>query len=273
MVKKAIPFILIFACFISTEAFGGVLVPFQEEQVQTVGLKSNYNEYSNEKKAWYFKKNTTNEPTQGPTDIDLSKYNACYLGDTSRKVIYITFDQGYENGLTTSILDILQKKNVPAAFFMCNHYIKSSPDLVKRMMDEGHLVANHTNKHHSMPSLTAEQMAAEILECAELFKETAGVDMPLFFRPPMGEYSERSLAVTRDLGYKTVFWSFAYKDWIEKEQPGREKALKAMVDNMHSGCIMLLHAVSKSNEEALEEFIDTARAAGYDFESLTSLPN
>lgn len=272
MVKKAIPFVLMFVCFTAVEAFGALVPSLEEEQVQEVGLKCDYSEYSNDKKAWYFKKNTNNEPTQGPTDIDLSKYNASYLGDTSRKVIYITFDQGYENGYTTPILDILQKKNVPAAFFMCNHYIKSSPDLVKRMMAEGHLVANHTNKHYSMPSLTPQQMAAEILECAELFKETIGMEMPNYFRPPMGEYSERSLAVTRDLGYKTVFWSFAYKDWVEKEQPGREKALKAMLDNMHSGCIMLLHAVSSSNAEALEEFIDKARAEGYDFESLTSLP-
>ncbi|WP_195953524.1 delta-lactam-biosynthetic de-N-acetylase [Clostridium saudiense] len=224
---------------------------------------------------WYFVnrgKDTLPECPKEATGL-LSKYDAYYLGDTNEKVVYLTFDEGYENGYTPKILDILRDEKVSAAFFVVKPYIVSNPEIIKRMSDEGHLVCNHSNHHPSMATVTdPEKFKAEFTDVEEAYKEVVGTDMPKFFRPPMGKYSINSLKKTKDLGYKTIFWSFAYKDWIIDNQPSEEEAIKKITNGVHPGCIMLIHAVSKTNTAVLKTVIEQIRADGYEFKPLTELP-
>jgi len=222
---------------------------------------------SNEMQRWYFK----NRPAE--EQIDLAKYNAYHLGDTNKKEIYLTFDEGYENGYTAVILDALKEKDVPAAFFVTKHYINANPELIERMINEGHIAANHTVKHKSSPTLSDDELRDEIAQTAEAFRELTGLEMPPFFRPPMGQYSERVLKITQECGYNTIFWSFAFKDWEVNNHPGRDIAHKKVVEGAHDGAILLLHAVSKSNAEAMGDIIDSLRALGYEFKSLYQLPD
>ena len=199
----------------------------------------------------------------------LSDYDAIYNGPTSskNKSLYLTFDEGYENGYTDEILDVLKEKNVKAIFFVTSHYIVYSPDTVKRMVDEGHIVANHTKHHYSMPSVTysSEVFNKELADVENRFKELTNQDMVKLFRPPMGKYSEKSLSMTKDLGYKTVFWSFAYGDYDVNSQPSPEYAKKHILGHLHDGSILLLHAISKTNANILGDVIDEARKSGYEF--------
>ena len=201
-----------------------------------------------------------------------SDYEAYYVGSRDKK-IFLTFDEGYEKGYTASILDTLQEHQVPAAFFVTEHYIRENPELIKRMVTEGHLVVNHSKTHPSMPSITdnAERFKNELLDTAQAFKDLTGQDMPLFFRPPKGEYNQTSLQMTADLGYKTVFWSFAYEDWVVERQPDPEKALDLILKNTHPGEIMLLHAVSKTNSDILGQVIKGVQEQGYSFATLYEL--
>ncbi|MDR1067161.1 MAG: polysaccharide deacetylase family protein [Clostridiales bacterium] len=223
------------------------------------------------KKGWYFNRNKTNDPPSAQTEIDLREYDAYYLGDANKKEVYLTFDEGYENGYTSAILDVLKEKKVPAAFFVTKSYIKENVELIKRMKNEGHIAGNHSVSHKSFPTLSPENIVSELERTAKAYKEATGEDMPPFFRPPMGEYSVKSLAATKAAGYKTIFWSYAYQDWLVNQQPGKEKALKVFKDNLHNGGVILLHAVSKSNAEALSEMIDYAHELGYKFKGLDAL--
>ena len=203
---------------------------------------------------------------------DLSNYNSIYNGpiNKSNKTLYLTFDEGYENGYTSKILDILKEKKVNAVFFVTSHYLEKNPDLINRMVNEGHIVGNHSKTHSSMPTLTSDmnKFKEEFSDVESKYKEITGLNMKKFFRPPMGYYSERSLAMTNDLGYKTVFWSFAYDDWDPEKQPDLNYAKHKILDNLHNGSILLLHAVSKTNTEILGDVIDSARSFGYEFELL-----
>ena len=200
----------------------------------------------------------------------LEDYGGICLGDTTRQVIYLTFDEGYENGYTPTILDVLKTNNVKAMFFVTLPYMKQNPDLIKRMYDEGHLVCNHSNHHKSMPSLAGNESSFnnELLDVSNEYTSITGATMPPFFRPPMGHYSQRSLALTKALGYQTVFWSFAYCDWKPDSQPDPGKAKQLMVDSLHNGAVYLLHAVSKTNTNVLGDFIKDAQGMGYAFELL-----
>jgi len=233
--------------------------------------KSTTHSVSNELKRWYFKRKGKNEPPSCDNSIDLAKYNSYYLGDTSKKDIYLTFDEGYENGYTEKILDVLKQKGVTAAFFVTKSYITENPELILRMKNEGHIVGNHTVKHLSSPSLSEAELISELEKTAQSYKELTGEDMPPFFRPPMGQYSERVLFISHNAGYATIFWSFAYEDWITDKQPGAEMAHKRVVDGCHNGAIILLHAVSSSNAQAMESIIDTLQNQGYSFKSLYEL--
>lgn len=193
-----------------------------------------------------------------------SQYNATAMDQTDEKIITLTFDEGYENGYTPQILDTLKEKGVRAIFFIVQDYAERQPELVQRMIDEGHIVANHSVNHYSMPELTVEEMRSEIMGLHEYMIENFGVQMT-YFRPPKGEYSELSLAVTGDCGYKTMLWSFAYADWDPDTQPEPASSLQKMIDRLHPGAIYLLHAVSETNASVLGDFIDTAREAGYTF--------
>ncbi len=226
----------------------------------------------NDSKSWWFNRNDTKTPPSAQQDINISQYGAYYLGDVSRKVIYLTFDEGYENGCTSEILDVLKDNDVKAAFFVTKSYIKSEPELVRRMVDEGHVVGNHSVTHPQMSTLSDDEIEDEIVGCAEYFKEVTGEDMPPFFRPPEGEYSIRTLEKTQELGYKTIFWSFAYKDWLVDDQPGEQAAYDWVMNYTHNGCITLLHAVSTSNTKALDRILKDMKADGFVFESLYDLP-
>lgn len=194
--------------------------------------------------------------------------NACIYMGADNKNLYLTFDEGYENGYTAKILDTLKEKNVPAAFFITGPYLKTETDLVRRMVEEGHVVGNHTVNHPSLPSLTDdEKIKAELSGLDGSFSAQFGKRMT-FFRPPKGEYNARTLKITRDMGYTNVFWSFAYEDWDVKKQKGAAYAHDKVMEGLHGGAVILLHAVSPDNAEALASIIDDARQMGYTFCSL-----
>lgn len=223
---------------------------------------------------WYFKHIGNGKPPlpQPETTSFLPKYKAYYIGDTSKKVIYLTFDEGYENGYTGPILDVLKKQNVKASFFVVKPYVDSNPDLIKRMVNEGHLVCNHSHHHPSMASIhDKEKFNKELSAVEESFKKITDKEMPKYFRPPMGKYSEQSLKFTQDYGYKTIFWSFAYADWDPKKQPSHNAAKKKILDKTHNGAIMLLHAVSKTNAEILDDLISEWKKQGYEIRSLSDI--
>lgn len=234
----------------------------------------NENNISTKEYNWYFKHIKDGQPPEAPpeTSYFTSKYDTYYLGDTSKKVLYLTFDEGYENGYTAPILDVLKKHNVKAAFFVVKPYITSNPELIKRMVDEGHLVCNHSNHHPSMASITDQaKFNKELSDVEEAFEELTGKKMPKYFRPPMGKYSELSLKYTKDYGYKTIFWSFAYADWDTKKQPSENFAKKRILDKTHNGAIILLHAVSKTNTNVLDSVITEWENQGYEIKSLEEL--
>lgn len=203
--------------------------------------------------------------TLGALDFNSSygKYNAKAINTDDDKIT-LTFDQGYENGFTGKILDTLKEKNVKAIFFLVQDYAERNPELVKRMIDEGHTVANHSVHHYSMPSLTDDAARNEIKDLHDYMKKNFGVEMKLF-RPPMGEFSERSLAVTDECGYQTVLWSFAYADWNVDDQPDPSAALEKLKNAAHPGAIYLLHSVSSTNAQILGDMIDGIRAEGFEF--------
>ncbi|MGI5893726.1 MAG: polysaccharide deacetylase family protein [Candidatus Merdivicinus sp.] len=194
------------------------------------------------------------------------KYNASFIGD-QEPVIYLTFDCGYENGNTAPILDTLKEKGVSAVFFVISDYVNRQPELVQRMIEEGHTIGNHSDTHLCMPEQTIECCEQEIMNLHNRMIEDYDYTMTLF-RPPAGEFSERTLALTDQLGYRTVFWSYAYADWDPNKQIGPEKALARVTGALHPGAIYLLHAVSPDNAAILGDFIDTAREQGYEFSVL-----
>ena len=223
--------------------------------------------------AWGLSFQAEGQPPVGPAgNRQLQQYDAAYLGDTSQKVIYLTFDSGYENGSTAKILDVLKKHNAPAAFFLVGNYIEKNADLVRRMVDEGHIVGNHTMHHYDMSKLVDKQAFAKELEDLEkLFKDTTGKDLPKYYRPPQGIYSQENLQAAKELGYKTVFWSLAYVDWHNDAQPTREQAFNKLLPRIHNGAVVLLHSTSSTNAEILDELLTKWEAAGYRFASIDTL--
>lgn len=201
----------------------------------------------------------------------LQKHGAIFLGDTTKKELYLTFDNGYENGYTVKILDILKEKKVPAIFFVTGHYIKDQPELLKRMVNEGHLIGNHSWSHPDVTRITNERMKEELDKVKqEVANVTGQKEMP-FLRTPRGIFSERTLAYSKQLGYTNVFWSIAYKDWNPKDQKGWNYAYEKVMGQLHPGAVILLHSVSKDNAEAIGKIIDDARQKGYEFKRLDQL--
>ena len=202
----------------------------------------------------------------------LRQYQAAYIGNVGEKVLYLTFDAGYENGCTAKILDTLKEKQVPAAFFLVGNYIRRSPDLVRRMVAEGHTVGNHTMHHYDMSRLSDKAaFSKELTDLEALYKETVGQELPKYYRPPQGIYSEENLKMAQELGYKTLFWSLAYVDWNNDAQPTREAAFAKLLPRTHNGAVVLLHSTSKTNAEILGELIDKWKEAGYRFGTLEKL--
>lgn len=211
-------------------------------------------------------------PTGNATADDLKDFRAHYVGNTSDKIIYLTFDAGFENGNTPAILDALKKHHVPAAFFLVGNYLETSPELVKRMVAEGHIVGNHTYHHPDMSKIsTSEAFQKELSSLDELYQQVTGQTMKHYYRPPQGKYSEANLKMARDLGYDTFFWSLAYVDWYENKQPTHEEAMKKLLGRIHPGAIVLLHSTSKTNAEILDELLTKWEEMGYHFGSLDQL--
>lgn len=220
---------------------------------------------------WYFKKSDGHAPpTTEPQYLQMLKNRGYFLGDTTKKEIYLTFDEGYENGYTPQILDTLKANNVKAAFFVTGSYVEKKPDLVKRMVAEGHIVGNHSDTHPSMPIISSEEIRKELKTVEKQVQQLTGYKMR-FFRPPRGEFNQRVLDVAHEEGYITIFWSMAYRDWLVDQQPGKEAAYDYVVNNIHNGAIILLHAVSRSNAEALDSIIKELKKQGYTFKSLDQL--
>ncbi len=205
----------------------------------------------------------------------LRQFDAWYTGTENggeEKSIYLTFDSGYENGYTEQILDVLKEEEVPAAFFLVGNYIAENPELVKRMDAEGHIVGNHTMHHPDMSEIAGkEDFAEELAMLEEVYQQTVGKEMKKFYRPPQGKYSEENLKQANELGYKTIFWSLAYVDWYENDQPSREEALNLLNRRIHPGAVVLLHSTSKTNAQILQELIQGWKEKGYVFRSLEEL--
>jgi len=201
----------------------------------------------------------------------LDRYGAIYRGDPAHKTLYLTFDNGYENGYTAKILDVLKERGVPAVFFVTGHYVRTQPDLLRRMAAEGHLIGNHSWSHPDMTTLSEERIRAELEQVEKEVARLTGQRRMVFLRPPRGIFSERTLAVSRKLGYVNVFWSVAYKDWETNRQRGADYAFRQVTEQLHPGAIILLHAVSRDNAEAMGRIIDEARRRGYTFARLDEL--
>lgn len=212
------------------------------------------------------------QPTGNTTAEELKQYDAYYVGDLKEKVIYLTFDCGYENGNTEPILDALKKHNAPATFFVVGHFLESAPEIAKRMAADGHAVGNHTYHHPDMSSIS--DMASfqkEMDDVASLYKEVTGQEMAMYYRPPQGKYSTQNLKMAQELGYHTFFWSLAYVDWNVDAQPTKEEAFNKLLGRIHPGAIVLLHSTSKTNGEILDELLTKWEEMGYVFKPLSEL--
>jgi len=223
--------------------------------------------------AWGLSFQGSGKVPSGPASVQqLEKYNAAYVDMDDEPVLYLTFDAGYENGCTEKILDILQTHNVKAAFFLVGNYIEKNADLVRRMVRDGHIVGNHTMHHYDMSRLTdPTAFAKELADLESLFLETTGKELPKYYRPPQGIYSEDNLKMASQLGYKTVFWSLAYVDWNNDAQPTREAALKKLLPRTHPGAVILLHSTSQTNAQILAELLTHWENEGYRFETIDKL--
>lgn len=211
-------------------------------------------------------------PTGNAGSEQLKQYNAAYIGDTTKKVIYLTFDAGYENGCTEKILDTLQKHHVPATFFLVGNYIEQNPELVKRMVAEGHTVGNHTYHHYDMSKISDRAtFERELTDLETLYKQTTGETMKKYYRPPQGIYSEQNLQMAKELGYHTVFWSLAYVDWLNDDQPTSEQAFSKLIPRIHNGAVVLLHSTSQTNADILDDLLTRWEELGYEFAPIDAL--
>lgn len=250
--------------------------PEVDEELPThIEIKNeNYEQYENVLNAWWFKRKEDHSPSGSGETFSIAPYSAYYLDTNAReedKVVYLTFDCGYENGYTPTILKTLAEENVKATFFVTKDFVVKNPEYVKQMKEQGHFVGNHTVRHLSSPSLTPEELEAELNEVADTMLELTGYEMDPFFRPPMGEYSERTLKVAQDMGYSSIFWSIAYYDYNVNDQPGKEYVVDHFNTYHHNGTIILMHNTSQSNAEALGDVVDLLKAEGYRFGMLREI--
>ena len=241
------------------------VIKYSKKTIQT----SSGDTLSNKKIGWGIKRNDNHEqPDLGSVNKKMIDENDdIAMGNSEKPYIYLSFDEGYEAGYTSKILDILKENDVKAVFFITGHYLNTQKELVKRMIDEGHIVGNHTVNHKSMPDLSNEQIKEEVMNLHKSVYEKFGYEMK-YIRPPKGEYSERTIEYTNTLGYKTVMWSFAYDDWDEKKQGREEYAKDKILKNIHNGAVMLLHGNSKDNVNVLDYCIKEIKKMGYEFKTL-----
>ena len=213
------------------------------------------------------------EPPTGMAGVEeLKEYDAYFLGDTSQKKLYLTFDAGFENGNTEAILDALKKHDVKATFFVVGHYLETAPELILRMIEEGHTVGNHTYHHYDMSKIADETgFQKEMKSVEEKYKEITGQEMIKYYRPPQGKYSLKNLEMAKNLGYHTFFWSLAYVDWNQDAQPTAEEAFGKLMKRVHPGAIVLLHNTSSTNAEIMDELLTRWENEGYSFGTLEEL--
>ncbi len=237
--------------------------------VQTSSGIQNIEGLNNKKIGWGIKRNDNHEqPDVGTLNKQiLDKYEGYSIGNKDSKKVYLTFDEGYEAGYTEKILEILKQNEVNATFFITAHYVNTQPELVQRMIDEGHIIGNHTVNHKSMPDLDCDTIKKEVMTLHTSIFEKYNYEMK-YLRPPKGEYSEKTIAYTKSLGYTTVMWSFAYDDWDESKQGREDYAKQKILDNVHNGAIILLHGNSKDNTNVLDYCIKEIKKMGYEFKSL-----
>ncbi|MGP4108201.1 delta-lactam-biosynthetic de-N-acetylase [Virgibacillus sp. L01] len=221
---------------------------------------------------WGFKKNTEHKiPEIGKYKEILEKFGSYYADDSGDKVLYITFDNGYEQGYTDEVLDVLQKENVPAAFFLTGHYVTSQPDLVQRMVDEGHIIGNHSYHHPDFTIVSKETMKKELESLEQAVSDVSNQKTLKYLRPPKGIFSEKTLKWANELGYIHIFWSLAFTDWKTSEQKGWKYAYENIMKQIHPGAVILLHTVSSDNAQALDKLITELKQQGYTFKSLDHL--
>ena len=215
---------------------------------------------------------TGEKPTGNVSAEELKKYHAAYMDPTDEKVIYLTFDAGYENGNTPAILEALKKHDVSATFFVVGNYLETSPELVKQMVAEGHTVGNHTFHHPEMSKISdAASFEKELKDVETLYQKITGEELIRFYRPPQGKYNTQNLQMAGDLGYKTFFWSLAYVDWIQDQQPTKEAAFDKLLKRIHPGAVVLLHSTSSTNAQILDELLAKWEEMGYQFGQLDEL--
>ena len=222
---------------------------------------------------WYY---LPHDPSQPPEPIEKAKYlgnyNVIYIGPSDEKVLYLTFDDCPNNDNISKILDILKDHNAPGAFFMTEDYIRRCPEVIRRIVDEGSIVCNHTSSHGSVTGLSFDRFREELAGVEDAYREATGQELLRFFRPPEGRFSEVTLSYAEKLGYTTVFWSFRYEDWNDYHQPSPEQALKIVLSETHPGEILLLHSQSSTNIKILDQLMDTWEEQGYSFKPLTDIP-
>ena len=227
--------------------------------------------FADNAKNWYFKSAKDHAQPKVMGGMDLSSHNVLSIGSPNDKVVYLTFDAGYENGNVEKTLDVLKKHDACGAFFVLPAIIKSNTELIKRMADEGHTVCNHTYSHKSIAYMSKDKLSEELKKLEDVYREYTGQEMTKYFRPPEGSFSVDALKDLNELGYTTVFWSFAYADWDNDKQPSREAALDKLFGRLHNGEVLLLHPTSATNAAILDEFLTTLEGRGYTFGSLEAL--
>ena len=263
MEKKNIKFIFIIILIILICVLSSILIDKSDT------IETSNEVVSTKKIEWGIKRNDNHEqPDVGKENKKiLEENNGICLGNKEEKILYLTFDEGYEAEYTSKILEVLKENDVKATFFITAHYLNTQEELVKQMIEEGHIVGNHTVNHKSMPQLSEDEIRKEVMDLHTSIYEKFGYEMK-YIRPPKGEFSEKSIKYTNTLGYKTVMWSFAYDDWNENKQPDEEKAKEKIINNFHNGEIILLHGNSKTNTDILDSIIKEAKSMGYEFKSL-----
>lgn len=261
--------ILLYGITLYAVICGVFLAKLPDKTVATSNVDVSIESLTNKKIGWGIKRNNNHtQPDVGSKNKEImDKYNGLYMGNNKKKLVYLTFDLGYEAGYTSKILEVLKQNNVKATFFITAHYVNTEPELVKQMIDEGHIIGNHTVNHKSMPDCSLDTIKKEVMDLHTSIKEKFNYEMK-FIRPPKGEYSERTVAYTNTLGYTSVMWSFAYDDWNENKQGREEYGKKKILDNLHNGEIILLHATSKDNSNILDDVIKQAKEQGYEFKNI-----
>lgn len=278
MKRSILPLILLFIMAYASGQFAGflqlhILSSTAERALTASGTAKNTSVQSAAEGSWGLSFPEDGKPPVANASFsELAQYNTYYAEDTAEKRIYLTFDAGYENGNTAPILDALKKHNAPATFFVVGTYIKDQPELIKRMQQEGHTVGNHTYSHPDMSQISSkETFEKELTQVEALYQDATGTSMTRYYRPPRGTYSTANLAMAKELGYKTFFWSLAYVDWYQDDQPTKEEAFDKLLTRIHPGAIVLLHSTSSTNAAILDELLTRWEEMGYTFHSLQEL--